>query len=152
MWFYNKQHNNPTTANIWAPQAILLFWKYTRSLWIHRNQIVHGKDVEEAAARILQELQDVVRQLYESFDTNPAIRLPRHHYLFTTRSLEQCLQMPYDNITCWLHSVEEAQQALALHESLQHRNSSRFFPQYHADNHDSSDDSYVPCHPPLVMT
>jgi hypothetical protein len=142
--YYNKQHADPNTANIWASQAVLLIWKYTKSLLIHRNQIVHGRNGEETAARLLHELHEEVKHLYETFEANPAFLLPRHHYLFTNRSLDQRLRTPYDNITCLLCSVEEAQQALILHESILHNISSRFFSRPHINDYDSSDDTYVP--------
>jgi hypothetical protein len=142
--YYNKQHADPTTANVWAPQAILILWKYTKSLWLHRNKIVHGRNGEETAARLLRDLHEEVRQLYDTFQANPAFLLPRHHYLFTNRSLDQRLRMPYDNITCWLRSVEEAQQALNLHESILRNNYSRFFSRPHINDNDSFDETYVP--------
>ena len=86
--YYKKQYNDPTTVNVWAPQAILLLWKYTKSLWVNRNHFVHGKDGEEAAGRLLQALHGEVKHLYETFTNNPAFLLPRHHYLFTNRTLE----------------------------------------------------------------
>ncbi len=30
-------------ATTWSAQTILYLWKYARSLWTHRNQVVHGK-------------------------------------------------------------------------------------------------------------
>jgi hypothetical protein len=92
---YGKQQDNPNTTNVWATQAMLLMWQYTRSLWIHRNSVIHGKDSEEAASRILQNLRKDVEKLYESFRGNPAMLLPRHHHLFTSRTIEQRLRIPY---------------------------------------------------------
>jgi hypothetical protein len=146
--YYKKQYNDPTTVNVWAPQAILLLWKYTKSLWVNRNHFVHGKDGEEAAARLLQALHGEVKHLYETFTNNPAFLLPHHHYLFTNRTLEQRLRMPYDNITCWLRSVEDAKQALELHNNTLRTDSSRFFPRPNHSDQDSSDDTYVPSSTP----
>jgi hypothetical protein len=142
--YYRKQQDNPYMTNVWATQAILLIWQYTRSLWIHRNSIVHGKDNKEAASRILQNLHKEVEKLFESFNKNPAMLLPHQHHLFTSRTLKQRLRMPYDNIACWLCSVETAKLELALHISLLQSNSSQFIPQLRMTEDDSDDDSYTP--------
>lgn len=34
----------PSFSTTWAAQLILYLWKYTRSLWEHRNQVVHGRN------------------------------------------------------------------------------------------------------------
>jgi hypothetical protein len=44
--------------------------------------------------------------------SSPHSILPCHHYLFTSRSLAQRLRLDYDSLSCWIRSVEEAQQAL----------------------------------------
>jgi hypothetical protein len=41
--------------------------------------------------------------------------LPQHAYLFFSQTLEQRLRLTYDNLTCLLHSVEDAKQALTHH-------------------------------------
>jgi hypothetical protein len=141
---YRGQLDNLAMTNVWATQAILLMWQYMRSIWTHRNSVVHGKDSEEAASRLLQHLHQEVERLYEEFRVNPAMLLSRHHHLFTSRTLEQRLRMPYDNITSWLRSVENARQDLALHISLLRSNSSGFFPPPSMTDDDSTDASYMP--------
>ncbi len=42
--------------------------------------------------------------------------LPCHEHLFTQRSLDQCLQLSYDSINCWLRSVHEARYILEFQQ------------------------------------
>ena len=78
-------------------------------MWATRKWILHGDTAEEAASRTLQRLHD------QSDDTYV---LPRHHHLFTSRTLPQCLKMPYDNAQSWLWSITEAREVLILHDCL----------------------------------
>ena len=119
----------PTT---WAAQTILYLWQYTRVIWEHRNQVVHGATDQEKAARIKQAIDQQVRDLYSSFQNNPEFILTRHQYLFTNKSIEQRLQLDIDSITCWIRSVESAQQDLAHHNTTIRLQSSRFFAPFYA--------------------
>jgi len=87
---------------------------------MHCNRILHGATTEKAAMRQLQEFQKVVSQLHSESEISPNMLLPRHHYLFLNKSLYHRLQQPYDDIWCWLRSVEEAHLVL-LHQKDQHR-------------------------------
>lgn len=66
--------------------------------------------------------------------------LPRYHYLFTSWTLTQCLCLPYDHLTCLIHSIEEAIQVRIHHDTLEQRNARRFF----SHSPDSSDTLYTP--------
>jgi hypothetical protein len=70
-------------STTWSAQTILYLWKYTRSIWINRNQVVHGKTDQEMANKIRESIHTKVRQLYETFQSTPIFILSRHHYLFT---------------------------------------------------------------------
>jgi hypothetical protein len=39
-------HKHPT-PNSWAAKFVNRIWKYTLSLWNHRNEVVHGRDSAE---------------------------------------------------------------------------------------------------------
>jgi hypothetical protein len=119
----------PTT---WAAQTILYLWQYTRIIWEHRNQVVHGATDQEKAAKIKQDIDQQVRDLYSSFQNNPDFILTRHQYLFTSKSLEQRLRLDIDSITCWIRSVESAQQDLTHHNTNIRLQSSRFFAPFYA--------------------
>jgi hypothetical protein len=130
-----------------SAQTMLYLWKYARSLWIHRNQVVHGKTDQEIAAKIRETSHNQVRDLYTQFQTNPTFILSCHHYLFTSRSLEQRLKMDIDSITCWLRSVEDAKRALEYHNTQLRLQSNTFFAPFYAIGrararpHSSSSDS-----------
>jgi hypothetical protein len=53
--------------------------------------------------------------------------LARHRYLFTSRSLEQCLSLSYDHLNCWLRSIQEARELYAIHLASQQAAARRFF-------------------------
>jgi hypothetical protein len=103
-----------------------------RSLWEHRNQVAHGKTDQEIAAKIKESINSKVKELYTKFQTNPSFILSRHHYLFTSRSLEQRLRLDIDSLTCWLSSVDSAQQDLAHHTNNLRLQSERFFAPFYA--------------------
>ncbi len=122
--------NVPTISNTPHPLVSWLIhylWHYTRSLWIFRNQIVHGSTDQEAAAIIMSTLHNKVKNLYTSFQDNPHILLPRHQYLFLSRPLAQQLKLDIDSINCWIRSVEIAQQALLQHNIFLQEQSQHFF-------------------------
>ncbi len=90
-----------------------------------------------------------MRTLYDEHQSNPNIILPRHQHLFTSRTLDQRLQHNYDNITCWIRSVNEAKLALAHHVQQLRVQSSSFFTPAQFISHarlteeDSSSESYI---------
>jgi hypothetical protein len=142
---------DPTYPKTWTAQVISFLWKFSRSLWAYRNTIVHGATDQEIAAKIRSTLEDTARSLYRTFQTSPHFILPRHHYLFTSRSMAQRLRLDYDSLSCWIHSVEDAQQALLHHENQQRTYSSRFFAPFyaagrlrHSMDQDSTDSEYSP--------
>ncbi len=133
----------------WTAQVISSVWKFSRSLWSYRNTIVHGATDQEVAAKIRGTLDDQARSLYNTFHTSSHFILPRHHYLFTSRSLEQRLRLDFDSLSCWIRSVEDAQQALLHHNNQQRINASRFFAPFYIagqirqpNNQDSSDSDF----------
>ncbi len=144
---YAARESNIQRPHLWSSQAIHCLWKFARSMWTHRNSIVHGTDAQTSAARILQELQDQVRSLYDDYNANPQIILPSSSHLFTSRTLDQRLRHNYDNINCWLRSVQEAQLDLTHHvRQLQVQSSCYFVPAQFLPHttqvYDSSSDSY----------
>ncbi len=91
-----------TLPTAWSSNVIHHLWRFTRSMWNNRNGIVHGKDAETTATRILHYLHQQACILYDEYQSNPNIILTRHQHLFTSRTLDQRLQHNYDNITCWI--------------------------------------------------
>jgi len=55
---------------VWGSNLVYTLWQFTKSMWAHRNAIVHGIDSEEAATRILTGLRDQVHQHYLSFSVD----------------------------------------------------------------------------------
>jgi hypothetical protein len=129
---YHKMPSDSQVSTTWTKQAIQFIWKYTRSLWNHRNTVVHGSTDQEVANKIKASIEEQVTSFYHKFNTSPHFILQRHHYLFTSRTLQQRLHLDIDSINCWLRSVQEAIQALHHHETQQRLNSARFFAPFYA--------------------
>ncbi len=96
-------------------------------MWNNRNQILHGASMEENVHIIRSQLQEEMRAHYEAYNANDTYVLPRHSYLFTTRTLAQRMQFSHDHITCWLRSVQEARAILSFQQAHQQETSSRVF-------------------------
>ncbi len=88
-------------------------WQFTKQVWAHRNQAVHGQMVDEQADIILHWLRDKVQEYYTSNQADNTFVLPCHQHLFTHRMLDQRLWLTYDHLNSWIRSVEEARAALA---------------------------------------
>jgi hypothetical protein len=122
---------------------------FTRSVWNHGNQILHGATAEDSAAILRHEQHGKVREYYNLFRDNSTYLLPRHHYLFTQRTLQDRLQSSYDHNSCWLRSVEEARSILLNQEVHLRHTSALFFSMFRqqtalGDSSSSTDSSYVP--------
>jgi hypothetical protein len=139
----------------WGSLLITALWQFTRTMWQHHNELVHGADAAANAQRILTGLRDQVRQHYQAYQLDPGYVLGRHMHLFTSCSLEHRLQMSYGYVTCWLQSVDEARQQLADHIETQRMAAIQFFgppplPQVQRDglvSGTSSDSEYIPSVP-----
>jgi hypothetical protein len=128
-------HKAPPGSNIsktWTTQAVSQLWKFTRSLWAYRNTVVHGATDKEIANKIRTEITTKVTSLYTEYQANHNIILPKHKYLFSSRTLEQRLQLDIDSLHCWLRSVDDAKQALKHHDTQLRLTSARFFEPFYA--------------------
>jgi hypothetical protein len=112
----------------WSSLFIAALWQFSRALWKRRNEEVHGATVEEQATRQLAQLRDSITTMYNQFNENQAIILPRYRYLFTSNTLENRLKGSYDTMAAWLRSVEEAIQVLQYQEANYQAEARRFFP------------------------
>jgi hypothetical protein len=113
--------------NNWSTSFNPHIWEYTHSLWQHRNGILHGLSSEQCAEKILTKLQMEVSCLYESILANPDKLLPWHLGLIKDNSLERLLNLPYDDIQCWLRSVKEAQEVFQHQEGQLRQSAARYF-------------------------
>ncbi len=114
-------------SDFWASSLISSLWKFTRNMWNYRNQLVHGASVEENVNIIRAQLHSAVSDHYAASADNPDYVLPRHSYLFTTRTQAQRLQYSHDNIRCWLRSVNEARAILSFQQAQLQETSRRVF-------------------------
>jgi hypothetical protein len=69
--------------------------------------------------------------------------LPRHHSLFTSRTIEERLSSPYDIMAAWIHSVEEAIQVLQHHTASLRAEAQQIFPQQIEAADHESDSTYT---------
>jgi hypothetical protein len=77
--------------------------------------------------------------LYQQFGENSAFILPRHHFLFTSRPLEDRLKGSYDTMAAWLRSVDEAIQVLQHQVTSEQVAARSFFPVSAMGDHSSAD-------------
>jgi hypothetical protein len=101
----------------------------------------------------LQQNSEVPKKTRRDPCTKPFILLhtSSSHVTITFRSLEQRLRLDYDSLSCWLWSVEDAQQALLHHSNQQRLHASRFFAPFylagrnrHFTDPDLTDSEYSP--------
>ena len=111
----------------WGSLLISALWKFTKTLWQHRNGLVHSSEAAENAQRILTGLQDQVHQHYQSYEADNTYGLAHHWCLFSSLTLDQRLSLSYDYTTCWLRSIEEASLQMVLYEDSQRASAARFF-------------------------
>jgi hypothetical protein len=133
----------------WSVHFISLIWDFTRTLWNNRNQIIYGSTTDEAVSHQMSILHSKVRNLYQQYHEDHQIILPRHAYLFTHRSLEQCLNMSYDSITCWLRSVDESRMILATQLRHMQVTAATMFNMFRLQPYNTASDSdstYIPTH------
>jgi hypothetical protein len=110
----------------WSVFLTTSLWEYTGQIWKTRNEYVHGT-ASEQAIRILTEMEGTIISLCEEFAENPNMLLPHHHHLFTRLSVTDRLKQGYDDIQCWLRSVEEAWEVLQHHKDVLRNESAWFF-------------------------
>jgi hypothetical protein len=119
--------------------AILLLWEFTKKMWAYCNALAHGESPEETRThwlQQLQQLQQLVQEQYETYSCNPDMILLQHSHLFTTKPLEDRLKTSYDNLQCWLHSVQEAVQVKEFQETILQSESLHYFPTLYSSSND----------------
>jgi hypothetical protein len=68
---------------------IAALWQYSRALWKTRNEHIHGATIEKQAQLLLEKnLRAKCTDYFEKYGENLAIILPRHAYLFTSKTLK----------------------------------------------------------------
>lgn len=146
---YYRRDNKTLDAAYWASLFITALWKYTKALWQHRNETIHGAITEESAQLIIVKLWEKISLHFTAFNDNEDYVLPRHSYLFNQKPLTQLLQSSCDYLQCWLLSVEEAKSIQALQEAHLRAMSRRFFSMFPGtqpttDDAAEYDSSYYP--------
>ena len=124
---YDKTKHSSAQQRAWSTQVIQHIWTYTSSLWEYRNTIVHGATEQDTRDRHRQTIIDKVVDFYDKYQLNSHIVLPRHRYLFTSRTREQRIRLDNDSMTCWLRSVEEAQQEVIRQDARLRQHTDRYF-------------------------
>jgi len=131
----------PYTETHWTSILVSAAWQLSRSLWKFWNEVVHGATIEEQAQRILEKLRQSTITHYSAYQANPGFILLCFQSLFTSRSLEERLQLLYDNLAAWNRSVEEAIQVTRQHEAATREYTQAFFPQNTTSHGSSESDS-----------
>jgi hypothetical protein len=96
----------------------------------------------QALTRQLDALRHRINNFFHASTDHPDMVLPRHRFLFTSRTLEDRLLSSYDIMATWLRLVDEAIQVLHHHTTSLREAAQRFFPQPHEADSDS-DSTYT---------
>jgi hypothetical protein len=145
-WKLSQHTSDPTLL---ASLFINALRHYTRQVWAHRNQVLHGATVEENANIVLNKLREEVTAHYQHYSENNSYALQQHAHLFLNRTLSQRLAYSYDYLSCWLRSVKEARTILVHQEAHLRSSSTQFFSMFHLNSNSSldaisPDSTYVP--------
>jgi hypothetical protein len=103
---------NPKPS-VWSSKLISALWTYVHSIWKGRNQIAHGKTINEQTEKHLRESHLTVTCLYNDIIADPLLVLQHLCYLIN-RPLPALLQMSEDATNCWIATIEEAKRTQAL--------------------------------------
>jgi len=103
---------------------------------------------EESATIILGRLQQQTVHHCKQYNINPGYLLQCHHHLFQ-KPLQDKRKLPYDHLSCWLGSVEEAHSILLTQEAHLWSTAHTFFSiitstRGPGTSSDSQDSSYNP--------
>jgi hypothetical protein len=149
---YDTTASKTRDTEYWASFVVSALWKLTTNMWKHCNQIVHGATAEENATIIRNQLHAIVTAHFSAYADSQDYGLPRHSYLFTQCTLEQCLQYSHDSIKCWIRSVEEARAILTHQQDHLRTTSLRMFDNFQLTSNSSNeavtpDTPYTPSTP-----
>jgi hypothetical protein len=98
---------NRKSASSRAKTLILELWQYSKDIWKHRNNIVHGAMEQSHRNKDISQLWNKVKELYKEFDRDKYCILSTRSQLFDPPLLTiQC--MSRDAPVCWIRSIEEA--------------------------------------------
>jgi hypothetical protein len=124
---YSGQSTTLEAALRWSMALVTSLWEYTRQIWLNRNLQKHGMEEEQAMQAITKQKEKIIT-LFDNFNNNQHMLLPRHHSLFNQHSLEEQLRQPFDDATCWLRLVEEAIETRTHHDDILRTEAENFFP------------------------
>lgn len=113
-WKTAYQHLLPVTtkqpnqqAALWCKRLIRALWTYSLSLWYSRNLAVHGLTNNAAVSKAIRLLKEEVKQHYRNHVKDSHIVKMSRAFLFE-KPLPIMLQLPRQQLACWLSSVQEA--------------------------------------------
>jgi hypothetical protein len=105
---YSGRSTSEEIASHWSIAFISTLWEYARHIRNQRNSIIYGAE-EAQAAQTIANNQQQIQNLFAEFQEDPSMILPHHCHQFTSKSVEDRLNQQFDDMNCWLRSVEEAQ-------------------------------------------
>jgi hypothetical protein len=92
-------------------------WTFSKSIWNHRNAVVHGKTETRKVSKEITLLQQDVTKGYNEYNQDPYF-IPRSRAHLFDRPLSATLSMDRDGLDCWLSLVKEACLTTAMHQQL----------------------------------
>lgn len=95
-------HRAKYSGDKWAPRAQAMLWEYVRSLWVRRNEVIHGANEEEERQVRRMRLE---RQVEDLYDGRP--RVGNKSALFAN-SKSEMLRKGSTHLKNWIKRVETA--------------------------------------------
>ncbi len=102
----NSKHQSEL-AHTWGKKVIQALWKYSLTLWEVRNSIIHGKTALQVESKKIQLLRKQASEYYSAYNSDPH-SIPASRAFLFDKPLQITLQLPSQQLQCWLSSVKEA--------------------------------------------
>jgi hypothetical protein len=102
---HTKDLNKQTER--WMRAIILSMWEYSKAVWKHRNEMVHGTQDNTMSLKECSGLQKHVKHYYKAFSKNRFIVPNSRIYLFD-QPMVVTQSLSWDALIGWIASVQEA--------------------------------------------
>jgi hypothetical protein len=102
----NSKHQSEL-AHTWGKKVIQALWKYSLTLWEVRNSIIHGKTALQVESKKIQLLRKQASEYYSAYNSDPH-SIPASRAFLFDKPLQITLQLPSQQLQCWLSTVKEA--------------------------------------------
>jgi len=116
-------------AALWVKKLIIALWDYAFTIWQARNDTVHGQTETAQESKALKAMRQEVKHLFLAYDNDPYLVPSSRAHLFD-KPLLVLLQLPLNQLRCWVLSVQEAIKTRQYREEEQQRRQREAFKRF----------------------